>query len=165
MDAYNRVASQLVAGAQRESARTAMGYLAYLLPHDQPAVVSVERAVKGIEVTPKSAVARSPILRLWWLLEQGHTLEAARIEAGNYAAELGTDDLHAAMRGGLDEGARSRGEQIDGWRLENSPGACDWCVQVAPGPFKSADRVPFHAHCRCSPAPILTEAAAATAAA
>jgi hypothetical protein len=158
MDAYNQLATRVVAGAQTTSARTAMGYLAYLLPADQPQTVSVERALRGVAVTPKSAVTRSPMLRLWWLLEQGAELEAARVEAGNYAAELATDDLHAAQRGGLDESARSRGDQIDGWRLENNPGACDWCVMVAPGPFKSADRVPFHAHCRCTPAPIITGA-------
>lgn len=157
---YAREAARLVGGAQRRSATFAMAYVAQLSP---PSSVleppSPERALAGVAVTTSSPVARSPVLRLLARLKEGDAEPLARQAAGSYAGELGTGDLHAATRGGLDEGARAGTRQIRGWRKELGPEPCPWCVTIASGGgrYHRADTVPFHPRDHCSVAPVFAD--------
>ena len=121
---YERHATRLVGGAQRRSATFAMAYVAQLSPPSPVAEPpTTERALDGVAVTLASPVARSPVLRLLARLKDGDDELVARQAAGSYAGELGTGDLHAAERGGLDEAARAGTRRIVGWRKELSPRA------------------------------------------
>jgi hypothetical protein len=154
---YAAQSTRLVGGAQRRSATFAMTYLAQLSP---PAATveppSVDRALHGVAVTLESPVARSPVLRLLARLKDGDDEPLARRAAGSYAGELGTGDLHAAQRGGLDEAARAGTREIRGWRKELSPEPCEWCATIASGGgrYHRADTVPFHPRDHCGVAPV-----------
>ena len=155
---YAREAARIVGGAQRRSATFAMAYLAQLSP---PSPVreppSADRALAGgVAVTLESPVARSPVLRLLARLADGDEEPLARRAAGSYAGELGTGDLHAATRGGLDEAARAGTRRIRGWRKELGPEPCPWCVTIASGGgrYHRAETVPFHPRDHCSVAPV-----------
>lgn len=154
---YEREAVRLVAGAQRRSATFAMAYVAQLSPpartREPP---TVDRALAAVAVTAASPVARSPVLRLLARLKEGDAEPLARQAAGSYAGELGTGDLHAATRGGLDEAARAGTRKIRGWKKELGPDPCPWCVTIASGGgrYHRADTVPFHPRDHCSVAPV-----------
>jgi hypothetical protein len=157
---YEREATRLVGGAQRRSATFAMAYLAGLSPlspRREPPTLA--RALEGVAVNAASPVARSPVLRLLARLHEGDEELLARRVAGSYAGELGTGDLHAAQRGGLDEAARAGDRVIRGWRKELSPEPCAWCVTIASGGgrYPRADTVPFHARDHCSVAPVFAD--------
>jgi len=157
---YERHALRLVGGAQRRSASFAMAYVAGLSPPspltDPP---STERALAAVAVDAGSPVARSPVLRLLARLADGDDELVARRAAGSYAGELGSGDLHAAERGGLDEAARAGTRRIVGWRKELSPNPCPWCVTIASGGgrYRRADTVPFHPRDRCSVAAVFAD--------
>lgn len=157
---YEREATRLVGGAQRRSAAFAMAYVAQLSP---PSTVleppTPERALAGVAVTAASPVARSPVLRLLARLKEGEEETLARRSAGSYAGELGSGDLHAAERGGLDEAARAGTRRIRGWKKELSPNPCPWCVTIASGGgrYHRADTVPFHPRDRCGVAPVFVD--------
>jgi hypothetical protein len=157
---YARQAARLVGGAQRRSATFAMAYVAQLSP-PSPVVEppTAERALDGVAVTPASPVARSPVLRLLARLKDGDDELVARRAAGSYAGELGTGDLQAAERGGLDEAARAGTRTIRGWRKELSPEPCEWCAMIASGGgrYRRADTVPFHPRDRCGVAPVFAD--------
>jgi hypothetical protein len=157
---YAQAATRLVGGAQRRSATYAIAYLTQLSPPAPAAEPpTVARALAGVVVTPESPVARSPVLRLLARLKEGDAEPLARHAAGSYAGELGTGDLHAAMRGGLDEAARAGGRAIRGWRKELSPEPCPWCVTIASGGgrYHRADTVPFHPRDHCGVAPVFAD--------
>jgi len=157
---YAAQASRLVGGAQRRSASYAMAYVADLSPiGDTAQPPTLARALEGVAVTPESPVARSPVLRLLARLGEGDEETLARRAAGSYAGELGTGDLHAALRGGLDEAARAGDRRVRGWRKVLSPEPCPWCVTIASGGgrYHRADTVPFHARDHCSVAPVFDE--------
>lgn len=159
MDAYNAVAAPTVAGGQRQAAQLAIGYLAAVAPPTKAA--SLDRALDGVLVNAASAVARSPVLRLWSLLDDGLDEREAREAAGSYAGGLATNDLKVAQYGGLEEGARVSGGRVRGWRKEVHPGCCEWCRVVSGESvgrvkvYKRADTVSFHDRDRCSAAPVL----------
>lgn len=157
---YERQATRLVGGAQRRSATFAIAYLTQLsppAPSAEPATVA--RALEHVAVTSASPVARSPVLRLLARLKDGDEETLARRAAGSYAGELGTGDVHAAMRGGLDEAARAGARKIRGWRKDLSPEPCPWCVTIASGGgrYHRADTVPFHPRDHCSVAPVFAD--------
>ena len=99
------------------------------------------------------------MLRLLARLQDGDDELLARQAAGSYAGELGSGDLHAAERGGLDEAARTGTRRIVGWRKELSTEPCPWCVTIAAGGgrYRRADTVPFHARDRCGVAPVFAD--------
>lgn len=153
LDVYNLAAARLVGGAQRRSAQIAIAYLAALRAPVRQA--SLERALEGVRVTRESPVARSPILRLWKLLDEGQEHAAAVIAAGTYASALCSGDLQAAQRGGLQEGAAASGARVQGWVKELSPTACEWCQTIGVDQvYRSPDGVPFHANDTCSASPV-----------
>lgn len=157
---YEHAAVRLVGGAQRRSATFAIAYLVQLAPPAPAAEPpSVARALEGVAVGAASPVARSPVLRLLARLKDGDAEPLARQAAGSYAGELGTGDLHAAMRGGLDEAARAGERKIRGWRKELSAEPCPWCVTIASGGgrYHRADTVPFHPRDHCSVAPVFVD--------
>jgi hypothetical protein len=157
---YARQAVRLVGGAQHRSATFAMAYVAQLSP---PAPLrpppTTDRALAGTAVTAASPVARSPVLRLLARLKDGDDELVARQAAGSYAGALGTGDLHAAERGGLDEAARAGTRRITGWRKELSVDPCPWCVTIASGGgrYRRAETVPFHERDRCGVAPVFAD--------
>lgn len=153
MDAYNRAAAKLVAGAQRRSAQLSIAYLGTIVPPRRPP--SPDAAIEDVRVTQESPVTRSPILRVWGLVTAGTALVAALENAGAYASTLSSNDLAVAERGGLGEAADASGERIVGWRKELSDDACDWCQGIADQLFSGADLVPFHPNDACSVAPVL----------
>jgi hypothetical protein len=154
---YEREAMRLVGGGQRRAAAFAMAYLAQLSPPTVPP--TLDRALDGIAVTSASPVARSPVLRLLARLKEGDEEPLARRAAGSYAGELGTGDLQAAQRGGLDEAARVGTRRIRGWRKELGPEPCPWCVTIASGGgrYRRADTVPFHARDHCGVAAVFVD--------
>jgi hypothetical protein len=160
MDAYNRRAYLIVAGAQVRSAQVAIAYMSLVVPFDRtrptPTAASAIAAA-GVAVTAASPVARSPILRLWHLIDDGAGEAEAKLAASSYADELASTDLHVAQRAGLESGARAGHRRIDGWRKDLSADACDWCRLVAGRTYRSADSVPFHSRDNCSVAPVLEE--------
>lgn len=157
---YAATAARLVGGAQHRSAGLAIAYLAGLSPPDPnvPAA-SVDRALDGTLVTTASPVAHSPLLRLLARLAEGEEEALARQAAGSYAGALGTGDVQAAQRGGLQEGARAGQRRIRGWRKELSASPCPWCLEVASttGRYKSPDTVPFHERDKCGVAPVFED--------
>jgi hypothetical protein len=156
MDVYNQAAARLVAGGQRRAAQLAIGYLS-LIVDGQPgrAAPSPDRAIADVRVSPQSAVAYSPILRLWYLIDQGLELGDAKLAAGSYADELATNDLHAAQRAGLDEAAHAADRRIEGWQKQLAGDACEWCRSVATKTYASAESVPFHPRDACSVSPVV----------
>ena len=156
-ESYARQALRLVGGAQHRSARFAMAYVAQLSPPvpTRP-LPTTQRALGTTAVTPASPVARSPVLRLLARLKEGEEELLARRSAGSYAGELGSGDLHAAERAGLDEAADVGSRRIVGWRKELSTDPCPWCVTIASGGgrYRRAETVPFHARDRCGVAPV-----------
>ena len=158
--AYERHALRLVGGAQLRSATFAMAYVAQLSPpsprREPP---TAERALAGVAVNAASPVARSPLLRLLGRLKEGEEETLARQSAGSYAGELGTGDVQAAQRGGLDEAARAGTRRLRGWRKELSAEPCPWCVTIASGGgrYRRADTVPFHARDHCGVAPVFVD--------
>lgn len=158
IERYAPLAARVVAGGQHRSARFSIAYLAASAPPvTGKSPPSLTRALDGVLVTPESAVARSPVLRLKARLADGDELPVARQSAASYAQGLATGDLQAAERGGLDEAARASGKKVRGWRKVLSSDACPWCVTIASdesGRYHSADSVPFHARDHCSVAPV-----------
>lgn len=157
---YERESARLVGGAQRLSATLAMAYVAQLSPpRDTTPPPTAERALEGVAVTAASPVTRSPVLRLLARLKEGEEETLARRSAGSYAGELGSGDVQAAERGGLDEAARAGTRRIVGWRKELSPEPCPWCVTIASGGgrYRRADTVPFHSRDRCGVAPVFAD--------
>ena len=154
---YAAEALRLVGGAQQRSALFAMAYVAQLSPQREPP--AADRALDGVGVTAVSPVTRSPLLRLLARLKDGDDELLARQAAGSYAGELGSGDLHAAERGGLDEAARTGTRRIVGWRKELSPEPCKWCTTIAAGGgrYRRAETVPFHARDRCGVAPVFAD--------
>lgn len=157
---YAAVASRVVGGAQRRSAGGAIAYVASFAPlSTRAAGPSLERALAGKLVDVTSPVATSPLARLLARLAEGDDEPVARQAAGSYAGALASGDLQAALRGGLDEGARASGGRIVGWRKELGPDACEWCATIAEGGarFSSAEAVPFHERDTCAVAPVFED--------
>jgi hypothetical protein len=154
---YSLAASARTAGAQTRAGRLAAGFLLALADRRrrrrQP--VRLDEALHEVLVTPASPVAYSPVLRAR-KLEPDLGLPAALAAAGSYAAGLGSGDVQAAQRAGLDAGAAATGEHIIGWRKELDPACCDWCQLVgAERVYRAADSVPFHERDKCSVSPVL----------
>ena len=153
MDDYNRAAVPIVAGGQTRAAQVAVGYIATLAaPTRTP---SVARAVRGVLVDKDAPVARSPVLRLWKLVEEGSAIADAVTAAGSYAEALASNDLQAAQHAGLEEGASSAGQRIVGWMKELDPECCDWCRLVGEERvYYRADTVSSHERDKCSVRPV-----------
>lgn len=153
MVAYNAAAAIVVAGGQHRAAQLALAYIGrQATARTTP---SIGDALRPVLVTRESAVARSPVLRLWALLGEGATTVDAKTAASSYADALGSNDLQVAERAGLDEGARVADAHIVAWRKVLDPGCCEWCHKTSTRTYRSADSVPFHERDRCSAAPVL----------
>lgn len=156
---YATQATRIVGGAQRGSARLAIGYMHLVSPQAPGTPALLDRALAGTLVTPDSPVATSPLLRLLARLAEGDEEPVARQAAGSYAGALATGDVQAAQRGGLEEGARAGARRIRGWRKELAPDPCEWCVTIAAGGgrYHSPDTVPFHQRDHCGVAPVFAD--------
>jgi hypothetical protein len=164
VDAYHDRAYPLVAGGQRDSARLGAAYgrtlaqEAGVLP-SVPGPTDIVGALvrSGVGVTPESRSLVAPPLRARALVAEGATLGEAKLAAAEYAGQLGSLDLQAAQRVGLEQGVG--GARIAGYRKQPAGGACEWCRSVAGEVYDSADAVPFHRNDACAVAPVLEAAA------
>lgn len=160
---YRTATSRLTAGGQRAAAQLALAYLAAYAPPVEEA--DVGEALDGVGVSASSASSVAGLLRLWRMVDDGDDEADAREAAGNYAAGVAADELHAAERAGLDEGARAGDMEGLRWRLEPNAGACEWCLFIAStgARYLEAESVPVPhspdnaSHpggiCQCSVAP------------
>jgi hypothetical protein len=111
--------------------------------------------ITGVAVTSESRSLVAPPLRARHLVAEGATLLEAKAEAAEYSVQLGSLDLQAAQRVGLEEGVAAGGARIVGYRKELAAGACEWCRSTSATVCDSADAVPFHRNDACSVAPVL----------
>jgi hypothetical protein len=165
VEAYHDGAYPLVAGGQREAARLAAAYGRTLgeqalgvpsLPGPTDIVGALLNS--GVGVTPESRSLVAPPLRARSLVAEGATLAEAKLEAAEYAGQLGSLDLQAAQRVGLEQGVHAGGKRVVGYRKVLAGGACSWCREVGgERVYHSADSVPFHRNDACSVAPVLAE--------
>jgi hypothetical protein len=159
VNAYHDRAFVLTAGGQLSAARLAAGYGLTLTrrPRASPSSLDVSGALgrSGVGVTPESRSLVAPPLRARGLVAEGATLAEAKLEAAEYAGQLGSLDLQAAQRVGLEEGVAAGGARVVGYRKELAGGACEWCRETAQTTYRTADAVPFHRNDACSVAPVL----------
>jgi hypothetical protein len=157
--AYHDRAYPRVAGGQRTAARLAAAYGLALTrrPGVAPGAVDVSGALRssGVEIDPESRSLVAPPLRARALVAEGATLLEAKAAARDYAGQLGSLDLQAAQRVGLEQGVGAGGARIGGYRKQLAGSACSWCVETAQEVYHSADAVPFHHNDGCSVAPVL----------
>jgi hypothetical protein len=157
IDAYVGRALPTVHGGQQIAADAAAAY-ALALGGGRPArAANVDRALaaSGVLVTSESRSIVAPMLRARGLAADGLAQAEAMQGAASYARELSSNDLQAAMRVGVGEGAASAGYAVRGWRKSLSGDACDWCQQIANTVYRDPDAVPFHAGDRCDVEPVL----------
>jgi hypothetical protein len=159
LELYTRAAYPVVAGGQRRAADLGAAYLLQLKPPGVPPArpVNVTRALdrSGTLVSADSRSLVAPVLRARRDLAAGVAYLDAIGAAASYAGALSSNDLAAAERVGLDEGADAGGVEIHGWRKGLSGDACDWCQSIAEQVYGDADSIPFHDHDRCGPEPVL----------
>jgi hypothetical protein len=151
--AYHDGALVLVLGGQHTSANLAAGYTAARSRRrllDVDVVNALARS--GVLVTTDSRSLVAPVLRARHLVAEGAELAAALENAAGYAAALSSNDLQAAQRVGLAEGA---GDGVVGWRKLVGPDACQWCNLTADTVYADPDSIPFHDNDRCSVEPVL----------
>jgi hypothetical protein len=157
--AYHDHAYPLVAGGQRQAARLAAAYGLTLTrrPGVPPSPTDVAGALtsSGVEVTPESRSLVAPPRRARALVADGATLLEAKAEAAEYAGQLGSLDLQAGQRVGLEQGVAAGGARIVGYRKHPAAGACSFCRETAARTYASPDAVPFHRNDNCSVAPVL----------
>jgi hypothetical protein len=159
--AYHDRAYPLVAGGQRQAGRLAAAYGLTLTrrPGVPPTPTDVTGALRssGVAITPEARSLVAPPLRARALVADGATLIEAKAEAAEYAGQLGSLDLQAAQRVGLEQGVGAGGARIVGYRKELTGGACEWCRETAATTYRTADAVPFHRNDGCSVAPVLAD--------
>lgn len=158
----------IVAGGQQETAETAVGYIGVIAvararargrrytPHRPPDPAAALTRT-GVAVTPDSRSLVAPVLRARALVDDGQALSAAIEAASSYAAGLSSNDLQAAQRVGLTEGADASGLKVHGWRKGLGPAACSWCQAIADKVYALADSIPFHDNDRCGVEPELDD--------
>jgi hypothetical protein len=158
--AYHASAYPLVAGGQRQAARLAAGYGLTLArrPGVTAGPLDVSGALRrsGVEVTRESRSLVAPMLRARKLVGEGATLLDAKADASEYAGQLGSLDLQAGQRVGLEQGVGAGGARIEGYRKSLSGTACSWCRETAQTIYRQADAVPFHRNDSCSVEPVLS---------
>jgi hypothetical protein len=145
-----------VAGGQVVSADTAAAY-AGVLAGRRRRPVDVERALakSGALVTADSRSIVAPVLRARHLVTEGEAHSTAMRTAASYAGQLSSADLQAAMRVGVNEGAKAAGLEVEVWRKAPGGDACDWCQSIADNTYDNAEDVPFHDGDRCGVEPEL----------
>jgi hypothetical protein len=147
-----------VAGGQRVSADTAAAYAEVLAGRRRARrPLDVEGALRksGVLVGPDTRSVVAPVLRARHLVAEGESQPAALRTAASYAGQLSAADLQAAMRVGVDEGAKASGLEVGGWRKAPGGDACDWCQTIADNVYDDADAVPFHDGDKCGVEPDL----------
>jgi hypothetical protein len=154
--AYVESAYPTVAGGQLAAADTAAVYARVLAagrktrrPPDVPAALDKS----GVLVTRETPSVVAPVLRARKLVNAGDVYSTAISIAAGYAGQLSSADLQAAMRVGVDEGAKAAGLRVGGWRKAPGGDACEWCQMIADNVYDDADAVPFHAGDRCGVEP------------
>jgi hypothetical protein len=159
----------VVAGGQHAAGDTAAGYIRVIaaararargrrLVPRRPTDVEAALLKAGVLVEPDSRSLVAPVLRARALVDEGELVPAAMQAAASYAGALSSNDLQAAQRVGLDEGAKSSGLEVHGWVKSLGPGACSWCSTIADNVYDDADSIPWHDGDRCGVEPSLDDA-------
>jgi hypothetical protein len=163
--AYVEHAFSTVAGGQHVAADAAAAYARVLAAGRRPKrPLDVAGALEksGKRITPESRSLVAPVLRARHLVAEGEQPASAILTAANYAGQLSAADLQAAMRVGVDEGAKASGLATQGWAKGLGGDACAWCESIADNVYGDPDSVPFHDGDRCGVEPVLDEAAPTT---
>lgn len=169
LEDYVDGAFPVVAGAQQASAETAAGYVGVIAvgrarlagrAYRPRRLVDVATALtkSGVLVTPDSRSLVAPVLRARSLAGEGLDEPVVLAQSQEYAAELASNDVQAAQRVGLDEGAHASGLEVHGWRKAVASSACSWCRAIAGNVYNHAEQIPFHDHDRCDVEPVLDDA-------
>jgi hypothetical protein len=163
--AYVEQALPVVAGGQEVAAGYAAAYARVLADGRRPArpldVVGA-LAKSGRLVTAETPSLVSPVLRARHLVAEGSSSAQAAVTAASYAGQLSAADLQAAMRVGVDEGAKASGLEVQGWSKGLGPEACEWCVAISDVVYGDPDSIPFHDGDRCGVEPALDDSAPST---
>jgi len=162
LHAYVEVAHPTVAGGQMVAADTAASYTGVLAGprttgRRRPADVAKALLRAGVLIQPDSRALVAPVLRARRLVAEGQETAPALQAAASYAGSLASNDIQAAMRVGLEEGAAAAELDVNGWTKDLSSSSCDWCQQIAQGSYGTPDAVPYHDNERCGVTPDLDD--------
>jgi hypothetical protein len=169
LDDYVNGAYPVVAGGQHASADTAAGYIGVIAvaraqlrgrryrPR-RPVDVAAALTKSGVLVQPDSRSLVAPVLRARSLEAEGQAMPVAIDHAASYAAALSSNDVQAAQRVGLGEGAHASGLEVHGWRKSVAADACDWCGAIADAVYDDPEKIPFHEWDKCGVEPALDDA-------
>lgn len=162
LDRYVKRAYPVLVGGQRASANLAAAYSVALARLERPRAptapeVDLVAAMRSADVlvTPESRSLPAPVLRARALVGDGQTRAQALSAASSYAGALASNDLQAAQRVGMQEGAATMALKVVGYRKDLDGEACDWCLEVANEVYRDAEAVPFHDRDRCAVSPVL----------
>lgn len=162
LDHYVKRAYPVLVGGQRASANLAAAYSVALARLERPRAptsseVDLVAAMRSADVlvTPESRSLPAPVLRARALVADGQTRAQGLTAASSYAGALASNDLQAAQRVGLQEGAATMSLGVVGYRKDLDADACEWCAEVANEVYGNADAVPFHDRDRCAVSPVL----------
>jgi hypothetical protein len=97
---------------------------------------------------------RGPFRATWHALSQGRPFDEA-LEVGRSTAQaVAFDFVQSAARLTGDVVAK-KSERTVKWQRVPSPGACEWCVEVAGQLYNSAESADFgHERCDCDAIPV-----------
>lgn len=165
---YVDAAYPVVAGGQLEAGDTAAGYINVIaaararargrtLRPKRPVDVAGALEKTGTLVTADSRSLVAPVLRARSVVEEGAEVRVALEAASSYAGSLSSNDLQAAQRVGLQEGASSSGLAVHGWRKGLGPEPCSWCQGIADRVYGRPESIPFHDNDRCGVEPDLDD--------
>lgn len=99
--------------------------------------------------------AREPFISTWLALKGGAALTEA-IAAGSARVDAMVGDyVTSSARQTGDAVVEKSGLKIVGWERIPDDTACDWCLEVSPGFYTSAESADFgHNNCGCTAEPI-----------
>jgi len=169
LDAYVDGAFPVVAGGQRAAGDTGAAYMRVIaaararargrrLRPVRPGDVEAALLKAGVLVQPDSRSLVAPVLRARALEAEGQAMPFAIDQASSYAAALSSNDVQAAQRVGLSEGASSAGLTVHGWRKSVAGDACSWCNAIADAVYDDPEAIPFHEWDKCGVEPALDDA-------
>lgn len=127
--------------------------------HHAAAFYAVSAGIAPVGV-PASAVAtvpdvRAPFISVWNALKSGEQWEAAVLAGAGRLDAIARDLVTSSSRQTGDLIVERAGLQIVGWVRVPDAGACEWCLEVAPGFYMSAESADFgHDRCGCTAEPI-----------
>lgn len=144
---FTRSTAPILDAAKTASVRHAVAFYALTA-----GVAPVAIRLEDIAVQPDM---RAPFIATWLALKGGASLDES--------VTAGTSRLDAVARDFVTSSSRQTGDlvvehaglRIVGWERVPDDSACDWCLEVSPGFYHSADSADFgHNNCGCTAEPI-----------